>query len=354
VTIAGSDTTNQIIFTIDPAASSAFFRLVSPPTTTAYFSRGDIVVLQVGNGSISASGAPGVLEDYLAVGGVLQTQLALPTTGSNALIFGGSSYEGALTLSADGQNIVLGGYNVPLGSFSGTIDSSSAASVPRAVGSVNAAGSFMLDATTTQFSGSTIRSAVGDGAGNFWAGGGSGGVVYLGTRASAATISAISPATRNLNWVNGNLCFTETGSGQGVMSFAGAPRTSATPSMLVNTAGTGTGTASPKGFAFNPAMTMAYVVDNRTAANGGGIQRFNWNGSAWVYAYTLGYTLSSSQEIYDIIADFSGPSPVLYAITGEATRNHLVTVTDTGAGSAYTILETAASGDAFRGLAFAP
>ena len=354
VTVAGSSATNQITFNINPAVSSAFFRLASPPTTTAYFSRGDIVVLQVGNGSISSSGAPGVLDDFLTVGGVLQTQLALPTTGSNALIFGGSSYEGALSLSADGQNIVVGGYNVPLGSFSGTIDSSSASSVPRAVGSVNAAGSFTLDATTIQFSGSTIRSAAADGAGNFWAGGGSSGVVYLGTKAAAATISTISPATRNLNLINGNIYFTETGSGQGVMAFAGAPKTSATPTMLVSTAGTGTGTPSPKGFAFNPAMTIAYVADNRTAANGGGIQRFNWNGSAWAYAYTLGYTLSSSQEIYDVIADFSGPNPLLYAVTGESTRNRLVTVTDTGAGSTYTILETAPAGDAFRGLVFAP
>ena len=174
VTVPASNATNRFAFNINPAVGSAFFRLASPATTTALFSKGDLLVLQVGNGSINSAGAPGFLNDYLTVGGALQTQVALPTTGANSLIFGGSSFEGALSTSADGQNIVLGGYNIPLGSFSGTLDTSSttgASAVPRAVGTVNAAGTFTLNATTTQFSGSTIRSAVTDGAGNFWAGG---------------------------------------------------------------------------------------------------------------------------------------------------------------------------------------
>ena len=97
-------------------------------------------------------------------------------------------------------------------------------------------------------------------------------------------------------------------------------------------------------------MTIAYVTDNRTPGPGEGIQRFNWNGSAWVYAYTL----VSSTEIYDLAVNFSGSNPVLYAITGESTENRLITVTDVGAGSLSTTLKTAPSGDAFRGIAFAP
>src|ERR1035441_2582615 len=126
------------------------------------------------------------------------------------------------------------------------------------------------------------------------------------------------------------------------------------PALVLSTDGTGTGTPSPTGFAFNTALTIASVADNRTAANGGGIQRFNWNGSVWAYAYTLGYTSSSSQQVWDITVDFSGPSPIIYAVTGESTGNHLVSVTDTGSGSPYTIIETAPSGTAFRGVGFAP
>jgi autotransporter-associated beta strand protein len=357
ITVPGSAGTNRMIFTINPAFGSVFFRLVSPSFSTAVFSSGDLVVLQVGNGSIPTSGAPGFLNDYSPFGGPSPVQVALPTTGANALIFGGSSYLGALSLSGDGQTLVVAGYNVPVGYIATAIDTSStsgAAPVPRAVGSVSADGKFTLNATTAQFSGGTIRSAVADGTGNFWAGGGNSGIVYLGSNSPAATISTVSTATRNLGFVNGSIYFTETGSGHGVMAFSGAPKTGATPALVLSTDGTGTGTPSPKGFAFNTGLTIAYVADNRTAANGGGIQRFNRNGSAWVYAYTLGYTSSPSQQVWDMTVDFSGPNPIIYAITGESTGNHLVSVTDSGPGSAFTILETAPPGTAFRDVAFAP
>ncbi len=355
VTMPGSYTTNSFMLNINPAVGGAFYRLALPATTSTLFETGDLIVLQVGNGSISNSGAPGFLNDYLTIGGALQTQIALPTTGASALIFGGSSFEGSLSVSADGKNIIVGGYNVPLGSFSGTIDNSSTSggsAVPRAVGSVNAAGVFTLNAKTTQFSTSTIRSAVADGAGNYWAGGGASGIVYLGTNSAAATISTVSTSTRTLNLVNGNLCFTENGSSPGIMAFGNAPTTAESPTVLISTAGLGT--TSPEGFAINPALTIAYVINNSAASSGGGVQRFNWNGSAWVYAYTLSYTLTSSDVLYFMVADFSGANPVIYATSGEATGNRLVTVTDSGAGSTFKILETAPSGDAFRGVVFAP
>jgi hypothetical protein len=116
----------------------------------------------------------------------------------------------------------------------------------------------------------------------------------------------------------------------------------------------GSGTPSPKGFAINPSATIAYVADNRTASTGGGIQRFNWSGSAWVYAYTLGNTLTSSKEVEDLAVNFGGPNPILYATSAESTGNALLTITDTGSNSRYTVLETAPSGDAFRGVTFAP
>jgi beta-glucanase (GH16 family) len=357
-TVPGSLTTNRILGTVNPNVGSVFFRLASPHFSTAQFAPGDLVVLQVGNGTIGSAGAPGFLNEYSSAGGPCVYQLPLPTTGASALVFGPSDYGGALSLSPDAQLLVVEGYNVPAGSYSGSsIDTSSTTgslAIPRAVGSVNAAGTFTLNATTTKFSGSTIRSAVTDGHGNYWAGGGLGGIVYLGIQSPPATLSTVSSASRNLGLFNGRLYFTETGSGHGVMAFSGTPTSAATPTLVLSTDGTGSGTPSPKGFAFNPALTIAYVADNRTASTGGGIQRFNWNGAAWAYAYTLGYTLSSSKQVWDIAADFSASAPVLYAVTGESTANHLVSVTDTGPGSAYTILATAPAGDAFRGVAFAP
>lgn len=358
VTVPGSAVTNRLVTAVDPSAGSVFFRLSAPPFFISQFARGNLLVLQIGNGTINAAGAPGVLNEYSPAGGPPQSQLALPTSGPNAMLFGSIAYGSGLSLSPDGHLVLITGYSVPSGSYSSSsLDGSSttgAQAVLRAVGLVNGAGTFTVGVTTTQFSGSSLRSAVTDARGNFWAGGGSGGIVYLGTTAPPATVSTVSPATRNLNLVNGRLYYTS-GSGQlGIMAFTGAPTNAATPTMFLNTAGTGSGTASPTGFAFNPAMTVAYVADNRSASNGGGIQRYNWNGSSWGYAYTLGYTLSSSKQVWELAADFSGSNPILYATTGESTANNLVSVTDTGSGSAYTILETAPSGDAFRGLAPVP
>jgi hypothetical protein len=274
------------------------------------------------------------------------------------MLFGSTGYGSGLFLSPDGRTLFITGYSVPSGSYSGSsIDGSSTTVSPavlRAIGSVNAAGTFTVSVTTTQFTGTNLRSAVTDGRGNFWGGGGSGGIVYLGLNSPAITLSTVSPATRNLNLVNGRLFYT-TGSGQqAIMAFTGAPTSAATETMFLNTAGHGSATASPVGFAFNPAMTVAYVADNRSASTGGGIQRYNWNGTAWVWAYTLGYTLSSSKQVWELAADLSGPNPILYATTGESSANNVVCVTDTGAASAFTTLATAATGDAFRGIAFAP
>ena len=81
---------------------------------------------------------------------------------------------------------------------------------------------------------------------------------------------------------------------------------------------------------------------------------FNRSGSSWVYAYTLTNSLTSSGEVDDLTVDFTGTNPVVYAVTGESTGNHLVIVTDTGSHSTFSSLETAPSGDAFRGVVFAP
>jgi hypothetical protein len=358
VTVPGSASTNFLSFTINPGVGSVFFRLVSPPFSTAVFGSGDLIVLQVGNGSIPSTGAPGVLNEYSPAGGPWLSQLAIPTSGPNGMLFGSTGYGSGLCLSPDGRTLFITGYSVPSGSYSGSsIDGSSTTVSPavlRAIGSVNAAGTFAVSVTTTQFTGTNLRSAATDGYGNFWGGGGAGGIVYLGLNSPPATLSTVSPATRNLNLVNGRLYYT-TGSGQlGIMAFTGAPTSPATETMFLNTAGHGSATASPVGFAFNPAMTVAYVADNRSASTGGGIQRYNWNGTAWVWAYTLGYTLSSSKQVWELAADFSGSNPILYATTGESSANNVVCVTDTGSASAFTTLATAPIGDAFRGITFAP
>jgi hypothetical protein len=115
------------------------------------------------------------------------------------------------------------------------------------------------------------------------------------------------------------------------------------------------GAANPKGFAINKSLAVAYVVDMRTTANGGGIYRFEGNGvfgnTNWAYAYTIP---SSVGLIQDIAVDFSGTDPIIYGIAGTAQPNFLFSVTDTGVGSAFTTLASSPALTSFRGLAFTP
>jgi hypothetical protein len=52
--------------------------------------------------------------------------------------------------------------------------------------------------------------------------------------------------------------------------------------------------------------------------------------------------------------DFSGAHPVIFGTTVEASANRLVEVTDTGAGSAFTLLATAGANTVYRGVDFTP
>ncbi len=52
--------------------------------------------------------------------------------------------------------------------------------------------------------------------------------------------------------------------------------------------------------------------------------------------------------------DFSGPNPVIYAVTTEGDNNQIVKITDTGAGSTGTILGYAGVNQNFRGIRLGP
>jgi hypothetical protein len=101
------------------------------------------------------------------------------------------------------------------------------------------------------------------------------------------------------------------------------------------------------------------VVDMRTAANGGGLYRFNGTGTgapdSWTYAYTINdASLGVPQEL---AVDFNGTDPVIYAISGAGTAaapNKVVKGADVGAASTFTDLFAAETGNVLRGITFAP
>jgi DNA-binding beta-propeller fold protein YncE len=112
------------------------------------------------------------------------------------------------------------------------------------------------------------------------------------------------------------------------------------------------GSTSPYGFAFNSAMNVAYIADSdafTTSSGFGGIEKWAFNGTTWAFQYSLP-TVGVGAD--GVAVNFS--TGTVYATSGDGTS--LFDVVDTGvAGTSTTsLLDTAPSNEAFRGLTFAP
>lgn len=325
------------------------------PTARADFGLGDLAVLRVGDGTqtLGNTGNSIFIDDYSKVGSLMQS-FAITDSGSSSLIASGTATsEGALSLTPDGSTLVFAGYNTTRPASS-SLTSSASTTIPRGVGTVSASGIYTFQGnTTTQFSANNVRSATGDGSGNYWMAGANSGTYYLGFSAAAATVQSSSANTRVLSIQNNNLYFS-TGSGtRGVYGFTGTPTAAAAPTLIIGTGGS----SSPYAFAFNAAGTIAYIADddNFTTSTGvGGIERWDKSGGTWSLTYTLKPEASGTAGARSLVADFSGADPVLYFTTAETSGNHVGTIVDTGSGSTATDLADTAANEAFRGIEFAP
>jgi hypothetical protein len=338
------------------------------------FTPGDLVVLQTvatASDTISANGTAMVLKNLSRSSFATTFQVALPINGPDSVVSGTSPFSGMIDLSTDGNYLVIGGYNTPL-PYSTTVEAAGSP-VPRVVGTVNSGGRFVLNATTTTgFAGGTFRGVVSDGAGNFWGGAQNSGIYYFGTNFAPVQISPAGlGAFRNMIMVNGKPYFSTSQfpvtSTFGIAAFTNAaPTTPQEPVLIIDSgnAVTGkTGTANPKGFYVNSNLTIAYVADLRASPNGG-LYRYNGTGTglagSWTYAYTLANNLFPSGGFQEVLVDFSGANPTIYATTGAGVTvatgagTNLVTAVDTGPASTFTMVATAPVNAPFRGLTFAP
>lgn len=335
--------------------SMAALLAASLAAAQAQFTPGDLVVLQDGNGSaaLTSAGTPLFLDQFSpTTANDLVSSLAIPTNGASALVNSGTAAsEGALTLSANDQYIVLAGYNANAGTAS--IAGTTAAADPRAVATVDASGNFVLAATSTSaFSGNNIRSGTTDGSGNFWAAGAVTGQIYMGT-GTPATISTTVANSRIIQNIGGNLYYS-TGSGsRGIYEISGTPTSgSATANVLIPT-GTQFGTgSSPYDFTFDSGMDTAYVADSDAYTNSttmGGIEKWTYNGSAWTFDYSLSLGTNGADGL---AVNFSGANPIIYATS--ANGQSLFDIVDTGSSSTGALLDSASANEAFRGLDFSP
>jgi hypothetical protein len=284
-------------------------------------------------------------------------QTILPTTtgiGSDFLAAGDSATEGSLSYDPNSDALVFGGFSGPAVGTA-TINTTTSTTANRDIGTVNASGTFSFAVQNNAQYGDgtggsgTLRGAVTDGSGNYWASGTSGanggteqGIWYYAPN-TPAQLTPTSLSTRSIQTYGGNLYYS---TGAGVYEISGQPQSGSPTLQLLLTPH---GTSSPYGFVFSPDMTVCYVANEETTlAAGEGIQRFNLVGGVWTYEYTI----ASAGECDYLTADFSGgdANPVIYATTvASATGNELVEITDTGSGSGDTVLDTIAGSSADAG-----
>jgi hypothetical protein len=151
---------------------------------------------------------------------------------------------------------------------------------------------------------------------------------------------------RVVNIFNGQLYFSTGSATVGIYKVGtGLPTGTGVTSTLELTVG---GTSpSPYCFSFNSTNTICYVADDRSTANGGGIIKYTNTGGVWSSAYTLSLGIGAR----GMTVDWSGTTPVIYAV---GTDLKIYKTEDTGSSATATALVTAATNTAFRGIAFTP
>jgi hypothetical protein len=347
----------------------------------------NLYVLQMGDGSSALTNAatPVLIQkfDPTTPGPTLGT-IAMPVAASGAnqplTVTGNSGSEGHLSVSTDGNYLVLGGYGATPGTA--TPAQATAATISRVIGRVTV-GTGAVDTSTAlsdAYDGiaggaAGFRSVASDNGNEFWLAGtrgfgaaaGSDGVRYatLGSTTSSS-IENFPNGQSNIRIVDiiGGQLYMGTGSAShgtnntGVLGIntigTGLPTTSGQlASGKVDTTVSGSGTSSPYDFWFKDASTV-YIADDRAgAALGGGIEK--WESSDGGTTWTIDYTIATGATVgaRGLTGAVVGENTVLYATTAENSANKLISVVDSGASSTFTTLATAPANTVYRGVALA-
>ena len=296
----------------------------------------------------------------------------LPSSGTKSFILSTSGTEGFISLSANSNSLVLGGYNALPGS---TPQSATAAAAPRAVATLDAYDNFALPIINPNiYSTFNIRGAVSDGLGNFWTSGSGGtgatvtngeyGIVYVGTATQGTNVCVGLTGTANERCVeiyNGNLYLSTGSVSRGIWVVSNVSGAYPETSVLVN--GTNVSnvmplnsSSGPYAFQINAASTLAYVAEESL----GGIIKFTSTGpgGVWTSNYTISVLTTGAgaafTNAYGCAVDWTQSPPVIYATTSESTSNRLVRIVDTGASATATLVATAPVNTAWRGVRFGP
>jgi uncharacterized repeat protein (TIGR01451 family) len=377
-------------------------------TVAGAFTQGDLVVTMYGNLGVAPVHSDGQttvisLAEFsptIAANSSPLMVFPLPSaaSGNNVGITGeyATSSESRIQLTGDGQYLTIGGYSAaqafiyaPNSVPNGALAQSPCATVPRVMALISASGNVDTSSVFNDIYNTNNPRCVyspddthlylsGQGSGS----GDEGGIYYtqVGTNTTSGGAAPTGifngVSTRQVQIYQGNLYYTcdqnssSKGTQTGIFEFTGTPTTASSP--LTNTgtrltpANNGSGVNySPDGIFFANATTM-YVADTGvpkigTGSGAGGIQKWVYNGSAWVLQYnmtnsnfvspSLAPTATHGETGFEAIAGkVVGGVAYLYAVSytaGDGDPDGLYAITDTVSATSY-------SGQTFTEIAAAP
>ena len=358
-----------------PILTISFALFTSTSAKAVNLTVGNLVVERVGVGgaTVLASTAQNVaVLEFTTSGSAIQT-ISFPSTGATQQTDSGSATSNGYLNSYNGF-VAVTGYNSPAGTASVASSNTKVTSVLDNTGAVVNRITYPTTGTIP-FTGNNLRSAIATSSTTFYASGsaassGPTGGVWYSDGASFTQVSSTATNMRNVEIYNGQLFASSSATtGYGIWSIGTGLPTSAgsTSTLAINMAGIGTGTASPSGFVMfdtnkDSLLDTAFIADDRTSA-GGGLQKWTFNGTAWVNSYSLlfnaatsGLTGTAGSGIVGIRGLTGGYDDTtgafsLFATTADASNNKIVSVVDTGtAPTTFTTLASAGTNLAFRGI----
>lgn len=350
----------------------SFVLFTSTSANAANLTVGNILVERVGNGTTAITSAAtdiAVLE-FTTSGSAIQT-ISFPSTGATQQTDSGSATSNGSLNSYNGF-VAVTGYNNPSGTASVASQNTKLTSVLDNTGTVVSRVTYPTTGTVP-FAANNLRSAIATGSNTFYASGtGSGttGGVWYSDGASFTQVSSTATGQptnlRNIEIFNNQLYVSSSSSGfLGISKIGtGLSTTSGQTVSLEINMGTG---ASPYGFVMfdtnrDSLLDTAFIADDRASA-GGGLQKWTFNGTAWVNSYSLRFDAAAGNLSATASSGFVGIRGLtggyddttgafsLFATTTETASNRIVSVLDNGATpTTYTTLASAGANNVFRGI----
>ena len=362
-----------------PILTISFALFTSTSANAVNLSVGNILVERLGNGTTALSNAAtdiAVLE-FTTSGSAIQT-ISFPSTGATQQTDSGSASSNGYLSSYNGF-VAVTGNNSSAGTASVAGLNTKVTSVLDNTGAVVNRTTYPTGGPTgtpvSPFSGNNLRSAIATGSNTFYASGtasltpNTGGVWYS-DGASFTQISSTATGQptnlRNVEIFNNQLYVSSaSGTFLGISKIGtGLSTTSGQTVSLEINMGTG---ASPYGFVMfdtnrDSLLDTAFIADDRASA-GGGLQKWTFNGTAWVNSYSLRFDAAAGNLSATASSGFVGIRGLtggyddttgafsLFATTTETASNRIVSVLDNGATpTTYTTLASAGANNVFRGI----